>query len=267
MGPRPDDVTNAPKRDGGRLPSPLRVLLTPDLRIVEATDAYRRATLVWRDEIRGCRMFDVFPDNPDLPGADGVRNLRASLDRVLRSAKRHRMPLQRYDVRDRLSDGGAWVKKFWLPRNTPVFGSGSREITHILHEVADVSHLVALRATLEEETLILAEQQATVRRMSEDIRRRRRELGDVSRHLAAVLAGNESTETFLEKTRNQFRMPDEQTYCLPGQSAPETGMYSVFHRRGCNLPSQLLFIRVGQAFPPCRRCGDATLYSLRTRSH
>ena len=107
-------------------------------------------------------MFDIFPDNPNHADADGVRNLRASLDRVLRSATAHRMPLQRYDVRDRLEDG-AWVEKFWMPLNSPLFGNGSREITHILHEVEDVSSLVSLRVTLDEEKLMLAEQRATVR--------------------------------------------------------------------------------------------------------
>jgi hypothetical protein len=259
-------VTGRRDRAVGRPPSRLYLLLTPDLRIVEATDAYRRATFVWRDEIRGCRMFDVFPDNPKQPSANGVRNLRASFDRVLRSAKPHRMPLQRYDVRDRLSDDDAWVEKFWTPRNTPVFGSGSREITHIRHEVEDVSRLMSLRAALDEEILMLAEQRETVRRMSEAVRRRQRELRDVSRRLGAVLAGDESTEAFLETVRNQLWLPDGQTYWLPGQRAPETGAYAAFHQRGCGLHTRSLFIRGGQAFPPCRRCGDAILYSLRTRS-
>jgi hypothetical protein len=52
--------------------------VTPALTIVDASDAYRRATLVWGEAITGCGMFDVFPDNPYDPTADGVQHLRAS---------------------------------------------------------------------------------------------------------------------------------------------------------------------------------------------
>jgi len=37
-----------------------------------------------RDEILGKVIFEVFSDNPHDPNATGVRNLKASLERVLR---------------------------------------------------------------------------------------------------------------------------------------------------------------------------------------
>jgi hypothetical protein len=49
-------------------------------------DAYLRATMTVRDEILGRHILDVFPDNPDDPGATGVRNLGASLERVLNNS-------------------------------------------------------------------------------------------------------------------------------------------------------------------------------------
>src|SRR6266403_714120 len=61
----------------------LYLVLTPDLTIVAASDAYRHATMTKRAEVLGRKLFDVFPDNPDGPRATGVRNLCASLDRVL----------------------------------------------------------------------------------------------------------------------------------------------------------------------------------------
>ena len=59
------------------------VLTQPDFRIVAVSDAYLRATKTERAEILGRGLFEVFPDNPDDPAADGVRNLRASLERVV----------------------------------------------------------------------------------------------------------------------------------------------------------------------------------------
>ena len=51
-------------------------------------------------------MFDVFPDNPDDPAANGVRNLRASLERVRETCAPDRMPIQRYDIRRPEAEGG-----------------------------------------------------------------------------------------------------------------------------------------------------------------
>jgi hypothetical protein len=59
--------------------------LTPDLTIVAVSNAYLQATMTSREDILGRRLFDVFPDNPDDPAASGVRNLQASLSRVLES--------------------------------------------------------------------------------------------------------------------------------------------------------------------------------------
>src|SRR6185436_1872872 len=77
----------------------LYLVLSPDLTIVAASDAYLRATMTQRAEILGRAIFDVFPDNPADPSADGVRNLRASLERVLRTRAPDAMAVQKYDIR------------------------------------------------------------------------------------------------------------------------------------------------------------------------
>ena len=65
----------------------LYLVLDPALIIVAASDAYLRATMTRRDAIIGRGIFEVFPDNPGDPTATGVRNLRASLERVLRNGR------------------------------------------------------------------------------------------------------------------------------------------------------------------------------------
>src|SRR5713226_4067263 len=77
----------------------LYLVLTPDLRIVAVSDAYLLATMTKRQEILGRGIFDVFPDNPDDPQATGVRNLKASLNRVLENRAADAMPVQKYDIR------------------------------------------------------------------------------------------------------------------------------------------------------------------------
>ena len=63
----------------------LYIVLTPDLKIVAVSDAYLKATMTKREEILGRGLFDVFPDNPADPAADGVSNLRASKQPSLRT--------------------------------------------------------------------------------------------------------------------------------------------------------------------------------------
>ena len=77
----------------------LYLILTPDFKIVAASDAYLQATLTRREGTIGRGLFEVFPDNPEEHGATGVSNLRASLDRVLRFKRPDAMAIQKYDVR------------------------------------------------------------------------------------------------------------------------------------------------------------------------
>src|SRR5690349_20842513 len=64
------------------VPDPCLVL-DRNLCLVAVNEAYLQATMTRREDIVGRGIFDVFPDNPDEPAATGVRNLSASLNRVL----------------------------------------------------------------------------------------------------------------------------------------------------------------------------------------
>ena len=113
----------------------LYLVLTPDFRIVTASDAYLRATLTKREAIAGRDLFDVFPDNPGDPAADGVRNLRASLERVRERRAPDTMAIQRYDVR---RPDGSFEERYWSPINSPLLGDDS-QLRYIIHRVEDVT--------------------------------------------------------------------------------------------------------------------------------
>src|SRR5947207_2258670 len=97
----------------------LYLVLTPDFRIVAASDAYLRATMTRREDIVGRGIFDVFPDNPNDPGATGVRNLRASLERVLQTRASDAMAVQKYDIQRPAAEGGDFEERYWSPVNSP----------------------------------------------------------------------------------------------------------------------------------------------------
>jgi PAS domain-containing protein len=117
------------------------LVLDPELVIVAVSDAYLRDTMTVRQEILGRGLFEVFPDNPDDPEADGEGNLRASLDRVRRQLVPDTMAVQKYDIRR--PEGGGFEVRYWAPVNTPVLGRDG-ELAYILHSVDDVTEFVRL---------------------------------------------------------------------------------------------------------------------------
>jgi hypothetical protein len=134
------------------------LLVDTDLRIRGVNPAYEQATAHPRSWLVGERLFDVFPDNPADPAADGVANLSSSLELVFRTGARHWMGLQRYDVPDPY-DPGSFVYKVWAPVNSPV-KDGGRTVA-VLHHVQDVT---AVLSRADEDTTVesrLTELQAT----------------------------------------------------------------------------------------------------------
>ncbi|GAA3478432.1 SpoIIE family protein phosphatase [Streptomyces yanii] len=120
-------------------PSPCLVL-GPDLVIVAVNEAYSCATRHSRKDLVGRYLFDVFPDNPGDPDADGIPNLSASLHRVLRSGEPDTMAMQKYDipVPDRPE---VFEERWWSPINIPVLGPDG-QVAWIIHRVEDVTEFV-----------------------------------------------------------------------------------------------------------------------------
>jgi PAS domain S-box-containing protein len=123
------------------------VMKPADFTIVAVSDAYLGATSTTRAQLLGHKLFDVFPDVPGDPAADGVRNVRASLERVKTHRSADAMEVQRYPIRLSPEEGGGWDERYWSPINSPIFGADG-ELTFIIHRVEDVTPFV--RAQQEE---------------------------------------------------------------------------------------------------------------------
>ena len=116
----------------------------PDFTIVGASDEYLRSTFTERAAIVGRPLFEVFPDNPGDPRADGVERLRASLERVIASKAADHMATQKYDVRRPADLGEGFVERYWSPVNSPVLADDGR-IELIVHRVEDATETVRLK--------------------------------------------------------------------------------------------------------------------------
>jgi serine phosphatase RsbU (regulator of sigma subunit) len=118
-------------------------LLTPELVYVDANEDFQRLTGRTRAQLVGRYIFDVFPDNPNDPAATGMRDVQASMFRVVTTGERDTMALQRYDV-ENPERPGHWEERYWSPVNAPVVGRDGR-VVFIVHRVEEVTELIRLR--------------------------------------------------------------------------------------------------------------------------
>jgi len=163
------------------------LVLTRDLRIAAVSDACLRATMTRRDDILGREIFEVFPDNPQDPAANGVSNLRASLERVLRDGVADTVAVQKHDVRRPEAEGGGFEERYWSFINSPVFCPDGA-LMYIIHRVEDVTELVRLKEAGTEPSMRTEELRDRALRMEADILLRARELEEANARLRSANA-------------------------------------------------------------------------------
>jgi signal transduction histidine kinase len=181
----------------------LYLVLDPGLRIVAVTDAYLQATMTKREQIVGRDLFEVFPDNPDDPGADGVSNLRASLQRVSQSCATDTMAVQKYDIRRPEEDGGGFEVRWWSPVNSPVLDRHGR-LAYIVHRVEDVTEFVRLTERRSEQEALTTELRERTEKMEAEILRRAAELQLTNEQLRAA---GDAKNDFLSRMSHELRTP------------------------------------------------------------
>ncbi|HVT42547.1 MAG TPA: ATP-binding protein [Acidimicrobiales bacterium] len=176
------------------------LVLDPRLTIVAASDGYLAATGRNREDIVDRHVFEAFPDNPDDPSAEGVRNLSASLHRVLRDRVSDAMSLQRYDIPRPASEGGGFEQRFWSPHNSPVLAPDGT-VAYVIHEVQDVTDFVAVRRATSRESEGLRDPRLD--EMEADVVRRAREVAEAGR---ALKEANEELTTLYARSQELDRI-------------------------------------------------------------
>lgn len=122
----------------------LYLILDTQFYILDVSNAYLKATMVRREDIIGRNVFEVFPDNPNDPKANGSKNLRASLEKVLKNKKPHTMSIQKYDIRKPKEEGGEFEVRYWSPINTPILDKNNK-VSCIIHRVEDITDYIYIQ--------------------------------------------------------------------------------------------------------------------------
>jgi PAS domain S-box-containing protein len=119
----------------------LLVVVTPDFRVIEASNAYLSATHKERESIVGRSLFEAFPERPDDPNATDRIGIQESLRTVLKTRRSHRIGPVRYDVE---RPGGGFEERYWILKSSPVLGSED-EVQAIVHQAEEVTNEIILQ--------------------------------------------------------------------------------------------------------------------------
>ncbi len=117
----------------------------------------------------------VFPDNPDDPSADSIRNTRASLNRMLQSRAPDVMMVQRHDVRR--PDGSGFEVRYWSPVNSPLLNADG-SLAYIIHRVENVTEFVLLKQQGDEQAQLTDVLRERTMKMEADLYARSREVAE-----------------------------------------------------------------------------------------
>ncbi|WP_266206208.1 PAS domain-containing protein [Pontibacter kalidii] len=111
------------------------VLLSPELKVLDATDEYFRVTMRTRETLVGKDFLSEFPNNPGEPESMNEGRLRKSLEKVLQTKQPDFLDVLRYDIP---SSDGSFDVRYWEAVHTPVLDEAGN-IAFIIQKTSDVT--------------------------------------------------------------------------------------------------------------------------------
>lgn len=131
------------------------LVFTPDLSIVEASDAYLTAMMAQRENILGRNVFEVFPENPRAPKSSAMA-ARSSIAITIETRRPHNLWRQRYDIPQPVEHGVVYDERYWNISNQPILDA-TGALRWILQSVDDVTDEVR-RGRADQERIRSAEE-------------------------------------------------------------------------------------------------------------
>ena len=118
------------------------MLVDHQLRYVGMNSAYLNVTKRRREDLIGRHVTDAFDAGPGAEATENARQLRCSLEKVLKTGLTDHLAVLRYAIRP--SGETAYEDRYWSCTHTPIKDNAGR-VTHILQHTADITELERLR--------------------------------------------------------------------------------------------------------------------------
>jgi PAS domain S-box-containing protein len=115
------------------------VALSLDFTVLDVSDETAELTGREVKDLIGQNVFDTFPPNPHDPAAQGLGDLRESLESVVATGERDVMPLTRYDLEDP-GRPGMFDERYWDIVNIPVMTDG--RVSQVILRAMDVTQVI-----------------------------------------------------------------------------------------------------------------------------
>ena len=123
------------------------VVVSPDYKILAATEAYLQITMRTREQILGKHfLLEAFPDK-ELSYEENP--VRASLDKALQSKKVEYLDVIRYDLPKPESEGGGYDVRYWEASHTPALDEEGN-VEFLIQHTSDVTERELAKLALSE---------------------------------------------------------------------------------------------------------------------
>ena len=125
------------------------MLVTPDLRYAGVNEAYLAAVGATREALIGKPVFEVYDSGPGEDAPENVRQVRASLEKVLATGETDHLALIRFSMPS-VDTSGKLVhrERYWSATHAPV-KNDEGDVVYVLQHTTDVTELELLRQRAE----------------------------------------------------------------------------------------------------------------------
>ena len=125
------------------------MLVTSDLRYAGVNEAYLAALGTTREALIGKPLFEVYDSGPGAEAPENVRQLKASLERVLLTGTPDHLAVIRYAIPETDATGATTSReRYWSATHTPLKNAGG-EVVYVLQHTTDITEIEMLRQRAE----------------------------------------------------------------------------------------------------------------------